>query len=700
MTTLPKYVTNNSTLIHSPTLCLNMIVKNEGNIITRLLKSVAPWIDSYCICDTGSTDNTITEIETFFAEKNIPGKIVQEPFRDFGHNRSVALKACENMENAEYILLLDADMLFHVNPNLTKATFLKMLLMGDTFYIFQGSDQFYYKNTRITKNNCGSRYWGVTHEYLQLPSGTNVQILPKDVVFIYDIGDGGCKTDKYERDIRLLKTGLEAHPNNDRYTFYLANSYKSAGQIDNAIEMYKKRIQLGGWVDEIWNSFNSIAHCYNERGDIGNAIHHWMEAYNAYPERIENLYEIVKYYRLANKHRLAYSYYVLAKNELMKKHNLDYLFMQRDIYDYKLDYEMTIFGFYCNLHNYDLQLLAVNVLNYNQLPERTRQNVWSNYKFYSLVFSNLQNGTFGDLGHLVKSAGMIEMAKEPDFVPSTPSIVKLGVDRYLICKRFVNYLIDEKGAYKQKSSIETKNVLAIACVQNGGSWDIESTTFVKHNVANDNYYIGLEDMRLFEHSFDAISETIAYSANRGMPDGTMTVEIGKVHIRTGETTEVQYPRIPNQGRLEKNWVMLPTNNAFSKTMIYSWSPLVIGNIEMEDSNTVFRETHRLTTPALLQNARGSTNGIVVGNDIWFIVHHVSYEDRRYYYHILVALDKTTYQLKKYTKPFTFEKAKVEYTLGLTYDAHTDEFLIGYSVMDCKTSFLSLPRSKVDMQSSA
>ena len=128
--------------------------------------------------------------------------------------------------------------------------------------------------------------------------------------------------------------------------------------------------------------------------------------------------------------------------------------------------------------------------------------------------------------------------------------------------------------------------------------------------------------------------------------------------------------------------------------------MVIGNIETEDSNTIFRETHRLTTPSILHNARGSTNGIVVGNDIWFIVHHVSYESRRYYYHILVALDKTTYQLKKYTKPFTFEKAKVEYTLGLTYDAPTDEFLIGYSVMDCKTSFMSLPRSKVDMQSSA
>ena len=63
-----------------PTLCLNMIVKNESNIIQRLLDSVVDIIDTYCICDTGSTDNTIEIITNYFNNKNIQGKIVQEPF--------------------------------------------------------------------------------------------------------------------------------------------------------------------------------------------------------------------------------------------------------------------------------------------------------------------------------------------------------------------------------------------------------------------------------------------------------------------------------------------------------------------------------------------------------------------------------------------------------------------------------------------
>ena len=196
------------------TLCLNMIVKNESKIITRLLESVVPWIDCYCICDTGSTDNTMEMIQTFFEKRQIPGRICQEPFRDFGYNRSFALKECDKM-GAQYALLLDADMIFWVNPATfpTKEDFHRILAKYEAMCILQGSDQFHYKNLRIVKCGIGASYWGVTHEYVQLP--TNVDgssIFEKKDVFIVDVGDGGAKADKFERDIRLLKQGLLDFP--------------------------------------------------------------------------------------------------------------------------------------------------------------------------------------------------------------------------------------------------------------------------------------------------------------------------------------------------------------------------------------------------------------------------------------------------------------------------------------------------------
>ena len=69
------------------------------------------------------------------------------------------------------------------------------------------------------KNRRGIYYWGVTHEFVKTPEGTVYGTFEKPNIFIKDIGDGGSKSDKFERDIRLLKKGLEDHPNNDRYTF-------------------------------------------------------------------------------------------------------------------------------------------------------------------------------------------------------------------------------------------------------------------------------------------------------------------------------------------------------------------------------------------------------------------------------------------------------------------------------------------------
>ena len=153
-------------------ICLNMIVKNESRVIVRLLTSVLPLIDTYCICDTGSTDDTIEIIKTFFDERNIHGVIISEPFINFQHNRNVALKACYGM--SDYIILLDADMVLNVS------NFNKNDLQDNHMYsILQGNNSFYYPNVRIIKNDGTSKYVGVTHEY--------IDTRPNQVNFIFDI---------------------------------------------------------------------------------------------------------------------------------------------------------------------------------------------------------------------------------------------------------------------------------------------------------------------------------------------------------------------------------------------------------------------------------------------------------------------------------------------------------------------------------
>lgn len=679
----------------SPILCLNMIVKNESRIIKRLLESVYKWIDCYCICDTGSTDDTCEIIESFFKEHGISGTIVKEEFQDFGYNRTFALKACETMEPVpHYILLLDADMVFWVNPRSSKEEFKRSLTAADAHYMYQGSEQFFYKNVRIVRNNFGISYWGVTHEYVKTPPNTIYSTLEKPNVFIQDIGDGGAKSDKFERDIRLLKKGIEEYPENDRYHFYLANSYKDSGDYDNAIETYKKRIKIGGWHEEIWYSYYAIGLCYKLKGDMGKAIHAWMDAYQFFPDRIENLYEIIHYYRCEGKNRLAYPFCRLAKVELDVNRKLDYLFMQKDVYDYKLEYELSIIGYYCNLDNYDLEKISMCVLKYPYLEENICRNVLSNYKFYATPILGWDNG---EMAHFTKIAKMVgkELMKPwiNEFVASTPTL--LSVDKgqtFFVNIRYVNYRIGEQGEYINQEHIETKNVLAKLVRDENGFWDKESEIFISHDVEHDDRYVGLEDIRLFSDD-----EKIYYSANRGVAkhgvakqglENKMVVETGYIDKESGKTVDSCFLNMDGQREIEKNWVYFQGENC--KKMVYGWHPLTIGNID----GSQFIKTHEIETPAFFRNVRNSTNGLIIRDEIWFIGHIVSYEDRRYYYHMFIVLDKETLTLKKYTKMFTFEKEKVEYTLGFEYNEKTDCFFIGYSTMDNSTKFINVNRSKI------
>ena len=186
-----------------------------------------------------------------------------------------------------------------------------------------------------------------------------------------------------------------------------------------------------------------------------------------------------------------------------------------------------------------------------------------------------------------------------------------------------------------------------------------------------------------------------FNANRGLEYHNMVIEHGKINLGS-QSTESNLIKKIDQRTIEKNWTLF-MNQQNEMNMVYEWYPLTIGNI-LDDKNNSSMElniTHKLRTPQFFKWVRGSTNGINIGNEIWFMCHIVSYEDRRYYYHIFVVLDLETYELKKYSRIFTFEKEKVEYTLGFEYMEDTKRFLIGYSIMDRETKYIMIPKHKID-----
>jgi tetratricopeptide (TPR) repeat protein len=667
-----------------------MIVKNESKIILRLLESVTPLIDSYCICDTGSTDNTIEIIRKYCESREIPGKIMEEPFRDFGYNRTYALKGCNNMDCADYILLLDADMKLEIN--IANIEEFKKTLTKDAYYLIQGSPSFHNQNIRIIRNDPTYYYWGVTHEYIELPDDASLDKINSNVLFIDDIGDGGSKENKYHRDIELLKKGLETTPNNSRYLFYLSNSYRDSGQYELAIETYKRRIEVGGWIQETWHSYYSIGNIYMYIREYANAIYYWLEAYQFMPTRIENLYKIVNYYRCDKKYALALVFYDMAERVRIKNPPHNHLFLENDIYEHKLDYELSIIGYYTKLNKTNMINMCMNLLNKRNIQVSIYANIMSNYKYYCPKLSAYMIGKDA-LGPMYKSLhdaltniGIERMQPELDMFPSTPSICMnpYNPNEICVCKRYVNYTINAHGHYVNKEKIITKNVFATLICQDD-KWTITNEYMMDYNKEYDENYIGSEDIKLYHNG-----EYIEYTANRITPGCNFQVEYGSYNYLNNTNISSLILSMHKPQLYEKNWTLFQ-NHKDEQRIVYKWSPLTICQ-RMNDKINIINE---INTPYLFKNLRGSTNGLHVGNEIWFLCHLVSHENRRYYYHMFVAINIETYQVIKYSQLFTFDNEPIEYSLGFIHVKKDDTFLIGYSTNDNKTKFMTINKCVID-----
>lgn len=710
-------ITTKNQIQSQPTICLNMIVKNESLVIDRLLNSVVNIVDTYCIEDTGSTDNTIELITHFFNKRGINGKIISEPFINFAYNRTHAFQQAKGM--ADYLLLIDADMIFTHSISINQIR--EKLLKHDVFHVFQGSPTFYYKNVRFAKNVSTSKYITPTHEYFSPPNNSTYGIFEKNEIFIDDKGDGGSKQNKFARDIQLLSTELEINGETgfgaDRCMYYLANSYRDAGNVTKAIECYKKRVIIGGWEEEVWQSLYYLGNIHKEIGETEKAVYYWLEAYEKQPKRVENLYKIIEYYRNKEHYKIALFFWKLADNLRKTYTNWgEYLFIQSDIYEYLLDYEYSILGYYTGCNHDELAKSIIKVISHQSVTNGTFDTCLKNYKFYTPILINLRSGdgkqtiVNGNL-KLMRSIGKNIMKTELEngtFFTSTPSITLIDEKTMIVCVRFVNYSINSKGEYINQKNIISKNVIAVIDMLDSDKWKIKfEEQILKYDETFDCLYVGLEDVRIFSYLTKENKYAVLYNANRGLSYDKISIEHGEIDIfnattlKFGILTRLTDELKTNKRNIEKNWVLFDDNRGIVKC-IYSWNPLIIG--EIDSSNHVFNEVYRGTNdancsiPKFFERVRGSSNGVSISdsnNEVWFLCHMVSYEDQRRYYHLFIVLDKTTYRVVKYTRLFTFCKDCVEYSTGFVYMKETCEFLIGFSIMDSTSDYMVVSKDTID-----
>lgn len=646
-------------------ICLTMIVKNERAIIERCLTAALPYIDTWAIADTGSTDGTGEFIEQFFAERKVPGKLGRTTFKNFAQARNESLDLAYTVPGWDYALLIDADMVL-------RGTLDKLTLTAPAYKLLQRNNSLDYWNSRLVSRHANARYVGVTHEFLSVNDPGELAGL-----IIDDRNDGGSKGDKAERDIRLLNEGLVAEPNSDRYMFYLANTYRETGRHQEAIQWYTRRIKLGGWDEEVWSSYYGIARSYLALGDEPNLIKACFDTYNYRPTRGEPLKLLAKFFREKGKNESALLVaHALADVDYPKD---DRLFVEREVYDYGADQELAIAGFYSKKHR-EAGYRACADLTVHPC-EFVREEARKNFTHYARSAADA-------LGARVQP---IDWKPDNDWAPMNPSICITDARR-LVLVRTVNYEIAD-GQYPTKDGsgiIKTKNyVLEMdASWKPTGSVRIEDAT----NLPRTKFPVeGFEDCRLWRNGEAFfVSTTVRDFTDHGQCE--MAVATLDAEWRA---TAVDRVLDYEANQAQKNWMPIVGRPGW---FLYMCDPTIA--VERTPAGTV--ERFRSTPSVYLGHLRGSSHLVEVQarpghptefGDGWLcITHEVVWRPERVYLHRFVRFDKD-FRVIALSDPFYFTKVGIEFCAGLARDGH--QLVATFGVNDASAHLAFFDTARVE-----
>jgi glycosyltransferase involved in cell wall biosynthesis len=664
-------------------LCLNMIVKNEMANLKRCLEALAPHIACWVIGDTGSTDGTPDFIMAFFAARDLPGELQSFPFENFEQARNAALDHAYASPLAyDYLLFADADMELVVEDPGFRAG-----LAAPGYRLMQRSGLTYW-NTRLVRRDVRARYRGVTHEYIDVPGG--VEALTG--AWYKDHATGANRSDKAARDIRLLSKALKDEPDNRRYWFYLAQSYKDAGRTAEAEKAYARRAAMGGWNEEAWYARLQRARCLCRLGDEGGFLREALAAFEERPTRAEPLYDLARFYRERGMHQVSalFSEAGLA----VPWPEGDALFVEDAVYEWGLAEEYSIAAFYRpDKAHRERGFAACNRLALNrQVPAAQRDLARANLSFY-----------LEPAGAILPSfaARPVAFAAPCGYHLSNPSVARRG-DEIVMVQRTVNYIVAENGDYRPPDGapVHTRNFL----LRLTGDLEIRFSAEIlpPQDMPEPAYWkvLGFEDMRLFVWR-DALWCTA--TLRELTPEGWCDQVLARIEAGAAggcRLADWRVLRPPGPRRDEKNWMPLvePTQiEAGSERLqfVYLCDPTRI----VDDEARTIAET----MPAVAAvHFRGGSQAIAVdeclgrqsGGGFLALIHEVLVRDgRRHYSHRFVWLDREK-SLRGVSRPFYFSQNGIEFAAGLAWHPDGKRLLISYGVGDGEAWIATVEASDV------
>ncbi len=344
-------------------------------MIERCLASAKPLVDSWCIVDTGSTDDTIARVHAVM--QGVPGSLHERPWKNFAHNRNEALDLAR-AEGSDYVLFIDADEIFVAPEN-----FVWPALSADVYELACHYDAMRYARAAMIATRRPWRWKGVLHEYLECVEPYRSGALDAPTVLIRHDGARARDPSTYLKDIAILEAALRDEPSNARNVFYLAQSYRDAGKLSESRTAYERRATMGGWDEEVWYSLFQVAALTERLADPPERVSAaYLRAFQTRPSRAESLVELARFHRLRGEYAQAYLY---AKHASEMARPTDRLFVDEASYVWRALDEIAISAFYLGTAQARMVGLAAATSLVNKsasIPTAERDRIQANAAFY------------------------------------------------------------------------------------------------------------------------------------------------------------------------------------------------------------------------------------------------------------------------------------------------------------------------------
>jgi glycosyltransferase involved in cell wall biosynthesis len=352
-----------------PSICLNMIVRDEARVIERCLASVRPYIDAWVIVDTGSTDATPALVAR--ALEGVPGTLHHRPWRDFGHNRTEALQLARG--RGDYLLSIDADETLRAPGD-----FAWPALDAAAYHLHAEYGATRYSRPALLSARLDWRFEGVLHEYpVATPPSPGFMQLEWPRIVVRQDGARSADPRKLEKDIGVLREALAREPGNARYAFYLAQTLRDAGDLQGAREAYWNRWRMGGWDEEAWYALYQCARLAERLGaSVPEVQAAYLFAYHQRPTRAEPLHHLARFHAARGEFALAF---LFARPAAEMGLPADVLFVEEDVYRWRALDEMSVAAAAVNARDAALWALG-RLVREGQVPPAELGRVQANLK--------------------------------------------------------------------------------------------------------------------------------------------------------------------------------------------------------------------------------------------------------------------------------------------------------------------------------